>query len=80
MFPDYTAVTLNAAGERLVYNGNMFSPECVQECTLERIPTEDGRCVRVYGNDGQFIAIYQYCKSRNIFKLVKMFFDKKDES
>lgn len=76
MFPDYEAVTLKPEGEALVYHGNMFSPNMIQE----KLTVSDGMCVRVYGTQKQFIAVYQFCEEKKLFKIVKMFFDKKEQS
>ena len=41
---------------------------------------EDGERVRVYGTKDNFIAIYEYQKELHGFKIVKMFFDGKENS
>ena len=54
MFSDYEAVTLKKEFAAFAYNGNMFMPKHI----CERITLTDGKQVRVYDEDGTFIAIY----------------------
>ena len=54
------------------YNGNMFMPKHI----CEKISLTDGKQVRVYDEDGTFIAIYAFCKEKWMFQIVKMFLDK----
>ena len=72
MFSDYEAVTLKKEFAAFAYNGNMFMPKHI----CENITLNDGRHVRVYDEDGTFIAIYAFCKEKWMFQIVKMFFDK----
>lgn len=76
MFSQYDAVTLKEEFEPFVYNGNMFAPKHLSE----KVELSDGKRVRVYGRSGNFIAIYEFKKEKNMFKIVKMFFDKNDET
>lgn len=76
MFSEYDSVTLKEEFESLVYNGNVFAAKHVNE----KIALYDGKRVRVYGGEGNFIAIYEYREERKIFKIVKMFFDKNDKA
>lgn len=72
MFSDYEAVTLKKEFAAFAYNGNMFMPKHI----CERITLTDGKRVRVYDEDGTFIAIYAFCKEKWMFQIVKMFLDK----
>lgn len=72
MFSDYEAVTLKKEFAAFAYNGNMFMPKHI----CERITLTDGKQVRVYDEDGTFIAIYAFCKEKWMFQIVKMFLDK----
>lgn len=74
MFFEYDSVMLKEEFEPFVYNGNMFAPKHMRE----RIELCDGKRVRVYDREGRFIAIYEFRKDRNMFKIVKMFFDKNE--
>lgn len=76
MFSEYDAVTLKEKYEFLVYNGNMFAAANL----AAPIELFDGKRVRVYDHRGRFIAVYEFQKNRKLFKLVKMFFDKKEQS
>ena len=72
IFSDYEAVTLKKEFAAFAYNGNMFMPKHI----CERITLTDGKQVRVYDEDGTFIAIYAFCKEKWMFQIVKMFLDK----
>ena len=72
MFETYEAVKLKPEYVSLVYNGNTFLPKHL----CERIELTDGKKVRVYDEKNQFIAIYQYGKESNLFKIEKMFFER----
>ena len=72
MFSEYEAVTLKREFAAFAYNGNMFMPKHI----CERITLTDGKQVRVYDEDGTFIAIYAFCKEKWMFQIVKMFLDK----
>jgi len=72
MFSEYEAVTLKKEFAAFAYNGNMFMPKHI----CERITLTDGKQVRVYDEDGTFIAIYAFCKEKWMFQIVKMFLDK----
>lgn len=72
MFSEYEAVTLKKEFAPFAYNGNMFMPKHI----CERITLTDGKQVRVYDEDGTFIAIYAFCKEKWMFQIVKMFLDK----
>lgn len=70
MFSDYEAVSLKNEFVSFAYNGNVFLPKHLNE----RIELQDGKMVRVYDGQGQFIAIYRFIKEKYIFKIEKMFF------
>lgn len=76
MFADYEAVTLKEEFVSFVYNGNVFSPKHL----AKRIELVDGKMVRVYDGQGRFIAVYRFKKEKYIFKIEKMFFDKREQS
>ena len=69
MFSEYEPVTLKKEFVSFAYNGNLFMPKHI----CERITLTDGKRVRVYDEDGTFIAIYAFCKEKWMFQLVKMF-------
>lgn len=76
MFSEYEAVTLKEEYAAFAYNGNMFLPKHIEK----KIVLKDGKYVRVYDKKGRFIAIYQYSSEKHMFKIVKMFFDKNEET
>lgn len=76
MFANYEAVTLKEEFMTFIYNGNVFYPKHLKE----HIKLEDGKMVRVYDGQGQFIAIYKFLKEKYLFKIEKMFFDKNEKA
>ena len=76
MFSDYEAVTLKDEFMSMVYNGNVFFPKHLKQY----IELTDGKMVRVYDGDGNFIAIYKFIKDKYLFKIEKMFFDKNEKA
>lgn len=74
MFSEYEAVTLRKEFAAFAYNGNMFMPKHI----CEKLSLTDGMHVRVYDEDGRFIAIYAFNKEKWMFQIVKMFFDKNE--
>lgn len=69
MFSEYDAVTLKREFVSFAYNGNIFMPKHI----TEKIELSDGKRVRVYDEDGQFIAIYKFEKEKWVFRVEKMF-------
>ena len=74
MFSDYEAITLKEEFQSFVYNGNTFLPKHVKNY----VELVDGKKVRVYDDQGNFIAIYQFIQEKYIFKIEKMFFDRNE--
>ena len=74
MFSEYEKVVLKDEFVAFAYNGNMFMPKHI----IEKIELKDGKQVRVYDEQGHFIAIYAFNKEKWMFEIVKMFFDKND--
>ena len=74
MFSEYEAVTLKKEFAAFAYNGNMFLPKHISE----HIQLIDGKQVRVYDEEGRFIAIYAFDREKWMFKIVKMFYDKNE--
>lgn len=72
MFPDYRKVVIGKETESLAYNGNEFSKEAVGA----EAGFEGGEHVRLYDEEGHFIAVYSYETEGDRFRIVKMFFDK----
>ena len=71
VFEQYRPVQIDARQEGLLYNGNMFYIEGQKD-----VP-EDKELVRVYGCNGEFVAVYQYLADVNQYKIVKMFFNER---
>ena len=76
MFLEYEAVTLKKEFASFAYNGNFFLPKHI----CEKIELTDGKQVRVYDEEGRFIAIYVFSKEKYMFQIVKMFFDKNEKN
>lgn len=72
MFDQYQKVTILAAYEKLVYNGNPFPAQAVMGEHVYR----DGEWIRVYDMQDVFIGIYAFRKERKDFTLVKMFMER----
>ena len=79
MFSNYKKLVLTPEGERAVCCGNNFRKKDISNNT-EGLSWEDGERVRVYGTKDNFIAVYEYQKELHGFKIVKMFFDGKENS
>ena len=73
MFPNYQKIKVKEEHCALLYNGNPFYVNQAERFE----PVEDGEQVRVYDYQGCFIGLYRYEKEKRMFKIVKMFFDKK---
>jgi tRNA pseudouridine55 synthase len=69
MFPGYEKVKVASEFDKLIYNGNAFSPEHL-------LPADSGilsEFVRVYDAGDNFIGIYRYDTEDILYKPVKMF-------
>ena len=82
MFENLKAVTLTAEATRAVCNGNAFR----QNDIVDIMPDTTGNTeffeserIRVYGEAGNFIAIYVFQKDAEKFKIVRMFFDGREQ-
>ncbi len=76
MFSDYEAVSLKEEFMSFVYNGNVFFPKHLNQY----VELTDGKMVRVYDGEDNFIAIYKFIKDKYLFKIEKMFFDKNEKA
>ena len=76
MFSKYEAITLKEEYMSFVYNGNTFAPKHLNQY----VELTDEKMVRVYDNQGNFIAIYKFIKDKYMFKIEKMFFDRNEQS
>ena len=74
MFSEYEAVTLKKEFASFAYKGNIILPKHIHE----KLELVDGKNVRVYDEDGRFIAIYAFDKTKRTFQIVKMFFDRNE--
>ncbi len=72
MFPDYPKIIVKEKYAPLLYNGNPFYKNQVENPVF----LEDKELARVYDHKGRFIGIYRYDKEKRLFKIMKMFFDK----
>lgn len=72
MFSDYKTVYLKEEYDVVAYNGNYLKPKFL--CYENDL--EDGMNVRVYDSKQVFVAIYQYEKRKNTFKIIKMFYER----
>lgn len=77
MFSNYKKIVLTSEGERAVCCGNNFRAKDIANHTKDMC-FDEGERFRVYGVSDNFIAIYEYQKILHGFKIVKMFFDGKE--
>ena len=78
MFPDYQKVYLTPEASAAVRNGNSFRlGDVIWISELSGFQNADR--VRVYEEERNFIAVYEFEKENQLFKIVKMFFDKKEK-
>ncbi len=68
-FENCPALHIRETFEKLVENGNSFSPLQTQEGTI----CPDGQWVRIYATGGRFYGIYAYDSDKSIYRPVKMF-------
>ena len=78
MFPDYQKVYLTPEASAAVRNGNSFRLGDVI-WIAELSGFQNAERVRVYDEERNFIAVYEFEKENQLFKIVKMFFDKKEK-
>lgn len=69
IFGNLQALTLTEQGERLVRNGNQVSFDLCKGS----VDAADGEEFRVYGADGEFLAVYRWSRGRSACVPVKMF-------
>ena len=78
MFPDYQKVYLTPEASAAVRNGNSFRLGDVIWIS-ELSGFQNAERVLVYDEERNFIAVYEFEKENQLFKIVKMFFDKKEK-
>ena len=78
MFPDYQKVYLTPEASAAVRNGNSFRLGDVIWIS-ELSGFQNAERVRVYDEERNFIDVYEFEKENQLFKIVKMFFDKKEK-
>ena len=78
MFPVYQKVYLKPQAAKNVRNGGSFRQGDIIWMS-ELSGFNDADTVRVYDEERNFIALYEYEKENQIFKIVKMFFDGKEK-
>lgn len=76
MFPDYKKIKIKGKYCSLLYNGNPF----YDNQTETMVMAEDGEHVLVYDHENCFVGIYRYETRTRMFKIVKMFFDKEEQT
>ncbi|MCQ2507385.1 MAG: tRNA pseudouridine(55) synthase TruB [Dorea sp.] len=71
MFPDYPKVRVREEFEYLILNGNEIPAEAIREEVVFNKKNPE-RLLRVYKNDGAFVAVYK--KGKNKLRVRKMFY------
>lgn len=72
VFSSYPRLTVNAAQERFLYNGNRIPDDGNSGAV------KDGQIVRAYDHKGNFIALYRYEQADRSYRNEKMFFSLSD--
>ena len=71
LFPQYPQIVVKKKWEKLAYNGNGLPVRAVfyggQDKSQKPL---DGEFVRLYDEEGQFLAIYQYTASKNEYSII----------
>jgi len=77
VFAEYPKVIIKGRLALLAYNGNPLPGEIVKERQTAEFSGVPDECkkIRVYDEQGRFIAIYRYQKQKQVFRIEKMFFD-----
>jgi len=71
MFGEFLQITMKPEYESRAYNGNYFAPEHIEGEFEGKT-----KSVRVYDSKGDFVGLYQYQEPQQIFKLIKMFYER----
>ncbi len=69
VFAHYPKVIVANDFNKLIYNGNLFTPEHVKEILQD----PDSQLVRVFDSDEHFIGLYTYLSDEMLYKPYKMF-------
>lgn len=75
LFSQYSKITVRSKWEKLAYNGNALYAKAVKrdaaDCGRKLL---DGEYLRLYDEEGHFLAIYQYVAVRDEYSIIKMFY------
>jgi tRNA pseudouridine55 synthase len=72
IFAHLTGITVNKEYDRMLHNGNSFTMGMLQAEESPKELKQDAE-VRVYDSEQEFIGIYRYDASEELFRPVKMF-------
>jgi tRNA pseudouridine55 synthase len=70
VFSHYPKIVVANEFNKLIYNGNLFTPEHVQGSLLQETETD---VVRVFDSEEHFIGLYTYLSDEKLYKPMKMF-------
>ena len=73
MFAHYPALCVTEKWDKFAYNGNALPKDAVGDVP-DGHSISDVHRVRIYNSKEEFIGLYDYKKSENKYKLVKMFY------
>lgn len=82
VFEAYSKVFLSPAAERMVRNGNPLHEDMMKTCRIlsgmdeeinQKCGRKDGACYRIYGGQGEFLAVYSWQEKRRSYRAEKMF-------
>ena len=72
MFPVYPKIIIKESWKAFAKNGNQLETKMLVD---GKTTPEDATSVRLYDEDGKFIAIYQWKEKDRQYHIVKMFFN-----
>ncbi len=74
VFEHLDSVRTDAELSKLLHNGNVISGRSIRKiCRALSKEDDDKTMVRMYDDTGEFVGVYEYNKSRDIYKPYKMF-------
>ena len=75
LFAHYPKAQIKESGKKYLENGNAFSIEHVISVQYidEQSDLKDGTLIRIYNENGRFVALYKWNEKRHLLEVEKMF-------
>ena len=75
LFAHYPKAQIKESGKKYLENGNAFSIEHVISVQYidEQSDLKDGALIRIYNENGRFVALYKWNEKRHLLEVEKMF-------